>query len=370
MKKKIALLHPSFSFGGAESVALWTIDALKEEYDIDLIVTEKNIALLKINEFWGTRFKKGDFKIIRLRSPKKGHMLKLHIAQRYFKKHAEEYDVVISTRDEMDFGKRGIQYVNYPVQRSFGKPSGLYKKIYYRFAKMISGYKKVSMKKNITITSSYWAKGIMKKLYSIEAEVIYPPVSEDYTKFKWDERVDGFVCVGRIAKEKNLEQVIGIINDVRTRLSKDIPLHIVGSFAKGTYLKKITELINENSSWIKTHAGLSRDAYGEFLSKFRYGIHGMKNEHFGIAIAEMVKAGCIPFIAAGGGQVEIINMNPMLIYKSKEDCVEKIIKVFENIKLQEELQKKMREYDHFSIRRFKKEIRALVRVFISEKQEK
>jgi glycosyltransferase involved in cell wall biosynthesis len=32
----------------------------------------------------------------------------------------------------------------------------------------------------------------------------------------------------------------------------------------------------------------------------------MENEHFGIAVAEMLRAGCIPFVHDSGGPVEIV----------------------------------------------------------------
>ena len=51
MKKKIAILHPSFGWGGAEAVCVWIIDALKDEFELDLIVTEKNVTIHKINKF-------------------------------------------------------------------------------------------------------------------------------------------------------------------------------------------------------------------------------------------------------------------------------------------------------------------------------
>jgi len=39
----------------------------------------------------------------------------------------------------------------------------------------------------------------------------------------------------------------------------------------------------------------------------RYGIHGAEGEGFGIAIAEMVKAGCVTFAPAVGGPAEILD---------------------------------------------------------------
>jgi hypothetical protein len=66
MKKKIAILHPHFGWGGAEAVCVWTLYALKDKFDIDLIVTEKNVTIYKINQFYETNFSDHDFNIINI----------------------------------------------------------------------------------------------------------------------------------------------------------------------------------------------------------------------------------------------------------------------------------------------------------------
>ena len=55
----------------------------------------------------------------------------------------------------------------------------------------------------------------------------------------------------------------------------------------------------------------------------------MKNEHFGIAVAEMMQAGCITFIHDSGGQTEIVNLRE-LRYQTKEEAIEKIIQVLKD----------------------------------------
>jgi glycosyltransferase involved in cell wall biosynthesis len=46
------------------------------------------------------------------------------------------------------------------------------------------------------------------------------------------------------------------------------------------------------------------------MPTFRYGIHGMLDEHFGMAPAELAAAGCIVFVPNDGGQVEIVDDDP------------------------------------------------------------
>jgi glycosyltransferase involved in cell wall biosynthesis len=56
----------------------------------------------------------------------------------------------------------------------------------------------------------------------------------------------------------------------------------------------------------------------------------MREEHFGIAVAEMTRAGCIVFVHDGGGQVEIVGDEPGLRYRSDFEAVDKICKLLDD----------------------------------------
>lgn len=87
---------------------------------------------------------------------------------------------------------------------------------------------------------------------------------------------------------------------------------------------------------------------------------------FGIAVAEMVKAGCIVWVPKGGGQVEIIN-HSRLIYENTQQAAEKIIHVLINDSLQQELRRHLqRQSGKFSIERFVSEVRIVVSEFLRE----
>jgi hypothetical protein len=78
----------------------------------------------------------------------------------------------------------------------------------------------------------------------------------------------------------------------------------------------------------------------------------------------MVKAGCLVWVPAGGGQSEIVG-RPELIYSGREDAVGKIERVLRDWNLKAALrvhledQKKM-----FSVDRFAREVRAVVSDFL------
>ena len=56
------------------------------------------------------------------------------------------------------------------------------------------------------------------------------------------------------------------------------------------------------------------------MASHRYGIHGMREEHFGMAPAEMVRAGVIVWVPRGGGQMEIVGREPALTVRVRRRC--------------------------------------------------
>ena len=221
------------------------------------------------------------------------------------------------------------------------------------------------MQNNLTLTNSLWTKRQIKRIYNLESKVIYPSLVDKFPFINRKEKQEGFVCIGRITPAKELEKVIEILSEVK-KIFPSIRLDIIGHIEDKRYFKKIENIMNDKPDWIKIRTNLSRKEIKESMMKFKYGIHGMKNEHFGIVILEMIKAGIIPFVANDGGQVEIVD-DENLIYRDKEDAVKKIEKVLENNLLQKEILIKLQEQDKkFSKEIFIKQIKEMVNNFIIE----
>ncbi|MCJ7786760.1 glycosyltransferase [Patescibacteria group bacterium] len=341
MKKKIAILHPHFGWGGGETVCVWMIHALKDKFEIDLIITEKKVTIYKINKFYETNFNDHDFNIINVFFPIRGYLLQNHLVQRYFKNNSKKYDFAISTNNEMDFGKKGIQYIHYPILEK--KKKNILKKLYTKFVFFLSKYQSKRMQNNLTYTNSLWTKRQIKKIYNLESKVIYPSLVDEFPFVNREEKKEGFVCLGRITPAKELEKVIEILSEVKKKFPS-ITLDIIGHIEEKKYFKKIENMVNKKSDWIKLRTNLSGKELKESMIKFKYDIHGMKNEHFGIVILEMIKAGMIPFVANDGGQVEIVD-DENLIYRDREDAVKKIEKVLKNNLWQKEILIKLQEQD-------------------------
>lgn len=380
MKKKIAIFHPYFGWGGGECVCIWTIEALKKDYDLTLI-SSGSINLEALNNFFGTSLSPHEFKFkkIPLLLPRrKFAMLRQHLLVRCSKLLRKRYNLLVGTYNEVDFGRRGIQYIHFPalsgsIVSSLGElPENWLYKMYYentffrKFCRnldyLISGYSADRMKKNRTLVNSKWTGEIVRKLYGIESTVIYPPVSSNFPEMVWEKKENGFLYVGGIFPQKRIERIIDILEEAKKVY--DVHLHIIGHLYSKSYFKKIKKLIDKNSNWIFWHPDLSHDELKKYMISHKYGISGRENEHFGITVAEMVKAGCLVFVPNGGGQVEIVNNN-QLIYVNKEEAVKKIITVLGNSHLQSSLLQNLALHSQrFSTENFIQNIRKVVEEFL------
>jgi hypothetical protein len=102
-------------------------------------------------------------------------------------------------------------------------------------------------------------------------------------------------------------------------------------------------------------------ALTSLLARHRYFLHAMREEHFGMSIAQSLRAWCIPFVPDGGGQVEILGDETALRYRSLDDAVEKIDRVMSSRVLQDELLGRLRaRAGDFGADRFVERIRAIV----------
>lgn len=238
----------------------------------------------------------------------------------------------------------------------------LISRLYTHVCGQVAGVSSRRDKQNLTLVNSQWTGKIIAELYGIETRTIYPPVPGGYLEIPWDEREDGFVCISRFSPEKELERVISILAEVRDR-GRDVTLHLVGGIWDRRYYRRICHFSNEGAAWIRVHANLDRSQLIELVSRQRYGIHGMQEEHFGISIAEIAKAGCIMFVPNGGGQVEIVD-DPRLTYNTPKSARDKILRVLDDRKLQASLRTQLcLQAQNFSTERFVRELREVVRRF-------
>jgi glycosyltransferase involved in cell wall biosynthesis len=363
--------------GGGNAVAAWIVQALKDDYEVHVLRWQP-VDLGPINRHYGTSLQREDLTelsvspvlqalVDRIAIPLS--LLKTALMLRLCKKWNDRYDVIMTANNEADFGRRGIQYVHYPWVAQPRPPEDLRwyhfsqaaLRVYYAFCEGLFGYSNDGMKGNLTLVNSAWSADKVREVHGIEATVLHPPAAGAFPDVPWEERGNGFVCIGRISPEKRLEKIIDILTAVRGQ-REDVHLHVVGSPDDADYCERIRQLVRENADWTFLHEDVSREELVRIVTTHRYGIHGMVDEHFGMAVAEMVRGGCIVFVPNSGGAVEIVGDEPHLKYDDLSDAVEKIGEVLDDPGLRERVRTNLgRRRELCSAEHFVDQIREVVR---------
>lgn len=380
-KAKIGIVHPKLGRGGSEAVALWTLTALKDDYDVTLITSGK-VDISFLNEYYGTNLDLKEFSLIQVPLPfglgntKKFAAIRGGLIQRYCQGIALNFDLMISSYNPCDFKTKGIQFatdiqelsaiISLKGWKRWWYDNTLLREAYLKVYDWVSSGDREGWKKNLTLAISKWTAKLMRQKYGVESQVIYPPVVSKFPPFPYEKRENGFVCVGRIVPEKRIDKIIEVLGKVRQR-GHNIHLHIIGGIEDNHYGKFLKNLSQKHQEWIFFEGCLNEKGKKEFIIRHRFGISARKNEPFGIAVAEMVKAGCIVFVVDGGGQVEIVD-HIQLIYKDDKDAVEKIEQVLKSNTTQIELREHLAtQSQKFSIERFMTEIKEVVHQFLKER---
>jgi glycosyltransferase involved in cell wall biosynthesis len=354
-RKRIAIVHPCFGFGGAEARALWGLQALRRDYDVS-IITYGPVDLSRLNECYGTTLQKGDFSLLRVPLPpglegSKLTVLQRRFFERYCKRVAPQFDLMISAYNPLDFGMPGIQciadFTFLPEQRfhfdrvlrdakSWRYRDSPFLRAYLEFCEFVSPSNPEGWGSGMVIANSRWSARVVREMFGIESRLLYPPVVGGFPEVPFEEREPGFVCLGRMAPEKRVEVAVEIVDRVRCSGHPEVHLHLVGGIDHSAYGRDLRRLCAKHADWVFCEGTLFGEDKKRLVAGHRYGIHAREKEPFGIAVAELVKAGCITFVPNDGGQVEIVD-HAALTYSSVEEAARKILAVLDSAELQKSL---------------------------------
>ena len=380
--KRVLLVQPSMQPpGGGNGVAAWVLQALVPEHRVT-VLSWRPVEIEPINSFFGTNLERSDFdsievprswRVVADHLPTPSTLVKLSLLMRYTRRVSAGFDVVFGVHNETDFGRRGIQYVHYPTYlrprpkvdlRWYHPPqSGL--NLYYALADRIAGFSLERLKTNLTLVNSDWTGEHLSKLLGVTTRTLYPPVVDPAPAMPWDERRNAFLAIGRISPEKEYERVMKILARVREH-APEITLTIAGTRDRHArrYFRSLTSLAAALGSWIDFRDNLTRDEMRALMASCRYGIHGMREEHFGMAPAEMARAGAIVWVPRGGGQMEVVGREPALTYDSDDDAVRQISATLASASEQERLRRHLAVVsEQFSTTRFMQQVRTIVNEF-------
>jgi glycosyltransferase involved in cell wall biosynthesis len=334
------------------------------------------VDLDEINRFYGTSIGRADLETLAppaaLRRlvdlvPAPLSLLKSAIILRMSKRLAARWDVVVCANNEADFERRGIQYVHFPwnfrprpavdlrwYHRVWGTVS-----VYYRFCDAVSAFSFERMKANVTLVNSDWTADRVREWHGIGSRTLYPPVTGEFPDVPWEAREPAFLCIGRISPEKEVDRVIDILAAVRAEVP-GVRLTIVGTPGERRFYRRIVARARASGGWITLAENVPRTELLRLIARHRYGIHGMPNEHFGMAIAEMVRGGLVVWVPRSGGQMEIVG-EPRLMYEGTAEAVASIVATLSDGERERDLRAHLaRRAASFAPDRFVREFRAVV----------
>jgi glycosyltransferase involved in cell wall biosynthesis len=320
--------------GGGNAVAAWMVHALATQHDVTTL-TERARSPSETNAFYGTSIA-GDA-VTRLVSPLPWRLfsnlgedkltrLGMCMVLRAAAAIASHYDLMISADNFAPFPRPGIQYVHFPA-RLQPEPARLPALVqpYFALCDRVLGASWKDAANNLTVANSQWtADGLARLCELPPAIVIYPPVIDPGAGLPWAQRDDTFLCVGRFDASKRIETAISIVRKTRAAALPGARLMIVGSPVDADYTSRIRAIASQHQDWVQLREDLTRDDLNQLMGRSRYGIQAMEGEHFGMATAEMTRAGCLVFAHGSGGSPEVLNHEEALLWSTEEDAVRKI----------------------------------------------
>jgi glycosyltransferase involved in cell wall biosynthesis len=347
------------------------LEALKEAYDLTLFtVVGLNLEILDV--MYSTNLINYSIRTQTLFPRSLNYLLNWIIANNaplrkilihrllfFFKQQGQDYDLLISAYNAADLGCPGMQYIHWVKVVEGGK--------YYKYNR-ISQFAMDGLKSNFSWANSHFVAQKIQKTYGIESQVIYPPVVIKSSDIPWTAKEEAFICSGRLIEAKSPHRIIEILKQVRAQGFK-VKLYLTGGgggIYALQYQRFLAQLIKSNQDWVILCKNLSYEDYTKVLYRCKYGIH-FKQEPFGISIAEMLKAGALPFVRNQGGQVEIVGSDHNnLLFENDQDAVAKITHVLSNpseqLKLVEALKSRQ---ELFSTQKFTTQISQSVAEYLS-----
>ncbi|MFC7249457.1 glycosyltransferase [Halomicroarcula sp. GCM10025324] len=365
---RLAVLHNTLDLrGGADAVCAHVCEALQDDHDVTL-VTVSRTSLATLNDMFGTDAS------VPVLAPPAGHQLAGALSRaddwfgpqlplrsafltRWLRRHAAAFDLVVSTANEFQLSVPSVQYVHFPqFNAAVPGPDGTHgaslpNRLWTRVADLAD--RTLPADATLVANSQYTAAHVAAR-YGRTPEVLHPPV-DPIPGEPWSARERGVVTVGRIAPDNRTLDAVRVVDGARER-GLDLHLHLVGSTADAyqSYVDRVERAVAARD-YVTLHRDLPRDRLEALLGGHRYGLNPKHGEHFGMALAEYVAAGMVPFAHDSGGQRDVVDDAADRLYGTVEAAVELLVDAVER-----DARPRLSP-DRFAADRFHQRIRRLVR---------
>lgn len=354
------------------------MEALRDEFEVTLAVLGP-VDCEALNRSFGTSLRPSDFTVRipppSLRAllrclPTPGALLEQCVIMRWAQTldRKQRFDALLSTQNEADLGRAGLQYVHYPwaylprpeiEMRWFHHIPGVLDG-YRNFCRRVARTSDEGLRRSLSLANSSFVADRIRDVHGVESKVLYPPVPGGFPFIAMEDRVHGIVALGRMHGCKRWEMAVEIADRIRSR-GVELSLTLISHRDIIEYGARL-EALAATRPWFRILFNLPRHELVQEVARHRYGLHTMEDEHFGIAPAEMQRAGCITFVHRSGGPMEIVGHREELMFGDANEACERICRVAQDAALAAGLKRFADERGtFFSENRFCAELRGYVR---------
>jgi glycosyltransferase involved in cell wall biosynthesis len=336
---RVAVFHNTLDFrGGADAVCVHTCAALARDHEVTLFT-----ASTADPHTVADRFDVGfDARVVQppggralaaglgALGPYVGPQLAARtvLLRSFLLRRVDAYDAVVSTANELSLPVPSVQYVHFPqfhLRRTDAAESGRLNPLWSRLAAPGRAELDSSIR---LVANSAWTAGVVEEVYGTRPAVCHPPIDAVDGR-SWDDRADGILVLGRIAPDKRTLDAFEVVDRLRAR-GYDLSCHVVGS-APASYREYVRTVRRTAAarSYVTVETDATRERVEELLGRYRYGLNTKPREHFGMAVAEYVAAGMLPFAPADGGQADVLAGDERLLFDGIDGAVDRIAAAIE-----------------------------------------
>ena len=214
-------------------------------------------------------------------------------------------------------------------------------------------------------TSGYVEDVLRGYFGPFNSSVFYPPTTFEFNDSAAERDPLLAIYVGRIFPPKRITDIVAIAERARALSGKDIKLRIAGVLAPIPYTDLLRKLAGERQ-WLELVGPVYGKEKESFMLSATYALHAERDEAFGIAIAEYLKAGCIPIVPDQGGPKEIVG-DEALEFRTVEDAANTLSRLVGDDAFREERRRRCAERAaEFSMEAYERRQRAVVAKMLEE----
>jgi hypothetical protein len=172
-----------------------------------------------------------------------------------------------------------------------------------------------------TAAVSEWVGKQFERLYGRPADLILHPPPLGTSSAPVRKTIWGFVSLCRAHPGKAWLEMIAVVKGLRQR-GHAVCFTMLALDRGDSFTEVLRTESARNADWLKLEVSAPRARLDQALGDHHFGLHLARDEGYGMAVAEMLLAGCLTGVSDSGGQREIVT-EPELRFSSADDAVEK-----------------------------------------------